>query len=68
MTLKAPFQLPAGFLPAFGYRGGRRFVGLYWEPSGDEAAYDANLLFSRTGEARRPRRDIQCGTWRQSIT
>ena len=39
MTLKTPFQLPPGFLQAFGYRGGRRFVALYWEPCGDEA-YD----------------------------
>jgi hypothetical protein len=40
MILKAPFQLPAGFLTAFGYPGQRRFVGLYWEPCGDEACYD----------------------------
>ena len=40
MTLKAPFTLPLGFLPAFGYRGGRRFVALFWEPCGDEACYD----------------------------
>jgi hypothetical protein len=36
MTIKAPFQLPAGFLQTFGYREGRRFVALYWEPSGDD--------------------------------
>jgi hypothetical protein len=40
VLLKAPFQLPAGFLTAFGYPGGRRFVALYWEPAGDEATYD----------------------------
>jgi hypothetical protein len=40
MIRKAPFQLPPGFLAAFGYPGQRRFVALYWEPSGDEAAYD----------------------------
>lgn len=40
MTLKAPFTLPPGFLPAFGYRGARRFVALFWEPCGDEACYD----------------------------
>jgi hypothetical protein len=40
MLYKAPFRLPAGFLAAFGYPGGRRFVALYWEPSGDEACYD----------------------------
>jgi hypothetical protein len=31
MLTKAPFQLPPGFLQAFGYREGRRFVALYWE-------------------------------------
>jgi hypothetical protein len=40
MLLQAPFPLPPGFLIAFGYPGRRRFVGLYWEPSGDEACYD----------------------------
>jgi hypothetical protein len=40
MLLKAPFRLPPGFLAAFGYPGGRRFVALYWEPCGDEACYD----------------------------
>jgi hypothetical protein len=40
MLTKAPFQLPPGFLQAFGYREGRRFVALYWEPCGDEASYD----------------------------
>lgn len=38
--LKAPFRLPAGWLTAFGYHQGRRFVDLYWEPCGDEASYD----------------------------
>lgn len=38
--LKAPFRLPAGWLRSFGYPGGRRFVGLFWEPCGDEACYD----------------------------
>jgi len=40
MTLKAPFRFPPNFLAAFGYRHGRRFVALFWEPSGDEACYD----------------------------
>jgi hypothetical protein len=40
MLRKAPFTLPAGFLAAFGYPGGRRFVALFWEPCGDEACYD----------------------------
>ena len=40
MILKAPFALPPHFLAAFGYHGGRRFVALFWEPSGDEACYD----------------------------
>jgi len=40
MLRKAPFTLPAGFLAAFGYPGSRRFVSLFWEPSGDEACYD----------------------------
>jgi hypothetical protein len=38
--LKAPFRLPPGFLTAFGYPYGRRFVSLFWEPCGDEACYD----------------------------
>jgi hypothetical protein len=46
MTIKAPFQLPAGFLPAFDYREGRRFVALYWEPSGDEACYDDGVSYA----------------------
>jgi hypothetical protein len=40
MLLKAPFPLPSGFLAAFGYTYGRRFVALYWEPCGDEACFD----------------------------
>jgi hypothetical protein len=40
MTLNAPFRLPPDFLTRFGYHSGRRFVALYWEPSGDEACYD----------------------------
>jgi hypothetical protein len=40
MLAKAPFRLPPGFLAAFGYAGGRRLVALFWEPSGDEAAFD----------------------------
>jgi hypothetical protein len=40
VLLKAPFRLPPGFLAAFAYPGGRRFVALYWEPCGDEACYD----------------------------
>jgi hypothetical protein len=43
MIRKAPFQLPPGFLTAFGYPYARRFVGLYWEPCGDEAAYDDGI-------------------------
>ena len=40
MILKAPFRLPTDFLTCFNYQGGRQFVALYWEPCGDEAAYD----------------------------
>ncbi len=43
MLLKAPFRLPSGFLAAFGYTCGRRFVALYWEPCGDEAAFDDGI-------------------------
>jgi hypothetical protein len=46
MTIKAPFQLPPGFLPAFGYQGGRRFVALFWEPCGDEACYDDGVSYA----------------------
>ena len=46
MLTKAPFQLPPGFLPAFGYREGRRFVALYWEPCGDEACYDDGVSYA----------------------
>lgn len=38
--VKAPFRLPEGWLTAFGYRHGRRFVALYWEPCGDEACFN----------------------------
>jgi hypothetical protein len=38
--LKAPFRLPDGWLRSFGYRRGRRFVALYWEPCGDESCVD----------------------------
>ena len=44
--LKAPFRLPEGWLSAFGYRQGRRFVGLYWEPCGDEACYDDGVSYA----------------------
>src|SRR5262245_30560436 len=40
MFLKAPFALPTTFLRHFGYPGKRRFVALYWTPSGDEACFD----------------------------
>jgi hypothetical protein len=40
MLVKAPFRLPPDFLTAFGYPGYHRFVALYWEPCGDEAAYE----------------------------
>src|SRR4051812_19725987 len=43
MILKAPFQLRPDFLAAFGYSYGRRFVALYWEPCGDEAAFDDGI-------------------------
>jgi hypothetical protein len=46
MLTKAPFQLPPGFLSAFGYQGGRRFVALYWAPSGDEACYDDGVSYA----------------------
>jgi hypothetical protein len=44
--MKAPFELPPGFLHVFGYRGGRRFVALYWEPCGDEACYDDGVSYA----------------------
>ncbi len=37
--LTVPFPLPPAFLRRLGYRYGRRIVGVYWEPAGDEAAY-----------------------------
>jgi hypothetical protein len=40
MFLNAPFRLPPGFLANLGYPGSRRLVALYWEPCGDEAAFD----------------------------
>ena len=43
MLLKTPFRLPPDFLPAFGYTYGRRFVALFWEPCGDEAAFDDGI-------------------------
>jgi hypothetical protein len=43
MLLKAAFRLPSDFLAAFGYTCGRRFVALYWEPCGDEAAFDDGI-------------------------
>src|SRR4051812_37349216 len=43
MILKAPFHLPPGFLPTFGYKGNRRFVGVWWEVCGDEAAFDDGI-------------------------
>ena len=46
MLRKAPFTLPAGFLAAFGYPGSRRFVALFWEPSGDEACYDDGVSYA----------------------
>jgi hypothetical protein len=46
MTIKAPFHLPPGFLLAFGYRGDRRFVALYWEPCGDESSYDDGISYA----------------------
>jgi hypothetical protein len=46
MTIKAPFQFLPGFLPALGYREGRCFVALYWEPSGDEACYDDGVSYA----------------------
>ena len=33
------FICPAEFWPALGYRGEARFVGVYWEPAGDEACW-----------------------------
>jgi hypothetical protein len=46
MLIKAAFTLPAGFLAAFGYQGGRRFVAVFWEPSGDEACYDDGVSYA----------------------
>lgn len=44
--LKAPFRLPDGWLVRFGYRHGRRFVALYWEPCGDEASYADGVSYA----------------------
>lgn len=44
--LKAPFRLPEGWLTAFGYSGGRQFVGLFWEPCGDEGCYDDGVSYA----------------------
>ena len=44
--LKAPFRLEGGWLRRFGYPGERRFVGLFWEPSGDEACYDDGISYA----------------------
>lgn len=44
--LKAPFRLPEGWLTTFGYRHGRRFVALYWEPCGDEACFDDGVSYA----------------------
>src|SRR5689334_10804412 len=44
--LKAPFRLEDGWLQQFGYPGERRFVGLLWEPSGDEACYDDGVSYA----------------------
>ena len=46
MTIKAPFQLPPGFLQAFGYPGNHRYVALFWEPAGDEACYDDGVSYA----------------------
>ena len=37
---KLPFTLPVRFAADFGYRGTRRFFGVYWEPCGDEVCCD----------------------------
>ena len=44
--LKAPFRLEDGWLRRFGYPGERLFVGLYWEPCGDEACYDDGVSYA----------------------
>jgi hypothetical protein len=44
--LEAPFRLEDGWLRRFGHPGGRRFVGLYWEPCGDEACYDDGVSYA----------------------
>jgi hypothetical protein len=44
--LKAPFRLEDGWLRRFGSPGERRFVGLYWEPCGDEACYDDGVSYA----------------------
>ena len=43
-----PFALPAGFLRRLGYDHGRRLVGVYWQPAGDEAVFDDGVI-SLTG-------------------
>jgi hypothetical protein len=44
--LKAPLRLPEGWLTAFGYLRGRRFVAIFWEPCGDEACYDDGVSYA----------------------
>ena len=39
-----PFELPADFLRRLGYGHGRRLVGVYWQPAGDEAVFDDGVL------------------------
>jgi hypothetical protein len=46
MMLKSPFRVTPDFLTRFGYRGGRRFVALFWEPCGDEACYDDGISYA----------------------
>ena len=43
-----PFEVPTDFLRRLGYDYGRRLVGVYWEPAGDEAVFDDGVL-SLTG-------------------
>jgi hypothetical protein len=43
-----PFALPADFLRRLGYDHGRRLVGVYWQPAGDEAVFDDGVI-SLTG-------------------
>ena len=48
MTERGPERSPTNFLRRLGYDHGRRLVGVYWQPAGDEAVFDDGAI-SLTG-------------------